>query len=113
MKYLRWIHIEDAIKYRAYIEDKSVDIIEDEFIGPKNPVIIIEDESADIIEDESIDPKKIVLVITIEDESIVPETHRVILYKSEPIITRRETIQQAEEDKSTVPKKINPLSRRK
>ncbi len=44
MKYLRWIHIKDyAIKYEAYIED----------------------ETADIIEDESIDSKKINLVITI------------------------------------------------
>ena len=68
MKYLRWIHIEDyAIKYRAYIEDESADIIEDESTEPKNPVIPIEDESADIIEDESIDPKKIVPVIIIED----------------------------------------------
>jgi hypothetical protein len=82
MKYLRWIHIEDyAIKYRAYSEDKSVDIIEDESIGPKNPVITIEDESADVIEDESSDSKKIVPIITIEDESIGPETHRIILYK--------------------------------
>ena len=65
MKYLRWIHIGDyAIKYEAYIED----------------------ESANIIEDESIDPKKINPVITIEDESIDPETHRVVLYKSKPVI---------------------------
>ena len=57
---LRRIHIEDyAIK--------SIDIIEDESIDPKNPVIPIEDEFADIIEDESIDPKKIVPVIIIED----------------------------------------------
>jgi hypothetical protein len=68
MKYLRWVHIEDyVIKYKSYIEDKSIDIIEDESIDPKNPVITIEDESADIIEDESIDPKKIVPVIIIED----------------------------------------------
>ena len=59
MKYLRWIHIEDyAIKYEAYIED----------------------ESADIIEDESIDPKKINLVIIIDDKSTNPEMRRVVLY---------------------------------
>jgi hypothetical protein len=72
MKYLRWIHIEDyAIKYRVYIEDKSVDIIED----------------------ESIDPKKINPVITVEDEST---------YKMNPMKT-----------KSSKPKKMNPLSRKK
>ena len=81
MKYLRWIHIKDyTIKYESYIEDESADIIEDESIDPKNPVITIKDESVDIIEDKSIDPKKIVPVIVIEDESIDPETHRVILY---------------------------------
>ena len=57
MKYLRWIHIEDyTIKFEAYIEN----------------------ESADIIEDESIDPKKIDPVIITEDESTDPEKHRVI-----------------------------------
>jgi hypothetical protein len=47
----------------------------------------IEDESVDIIEDESIDPKKINPMITIEDESIDPETPRVVLYKSKPVIS--------------------------
>ena len=59
MKYLRWIHIEDyAIKYEAYIKDKS----------------------ADIIEDESFDPKKINPVIIIDDKSTDPKKHRVVLY---------------------------------
>jgi hypothetical protein len=40
-----------------------------------------------------IDPKKLVPLITIEDESIDPEPHQVILYKSEPIITRRKPVQ--------------------
>ena len=68
MKFLRWIHIKDyTIKYESYIEDESADIIEDESIDPKNPVITIEDEFADSREDEPIDPKKIVPVIIIED----------------------------------------------
>ncbi len=72
MKYLRWIHIEDyAIKYEAYIED----------------------ESADIIEDESIDPKKINPIITIDDKSTDPEMRRVVLYYRKPMITRRRQIQ--------------------
>ena len=88
MKYLRWIHIEDyAIKYRAYIKDESADIIEDESIEPKNLIITIEDESADVIEDESIVPKKINPVIAVENKSIDSETHRVVLYKSKPVIT--------------------------
>ena len=43
MKYLRWIHIENyAIKYRAYIEDKSIDIIEEESVDPKiNAAILL------------------------------------------------------------------------
>lgn len=98
MKYLRWIHIKDyTIKYESLTEDESADIIEDESIDPKNPVITIKDESVDIIEDESIEPKKIIPVITIEDESIDPETHRVILYKW----TNNNT------------KKTNPVIRRK
>jgi hypothetical protein len=59
-----------AIKYEAYIENESANIIEDESIKPKNPVITIEGESADIIEDEFIDPKKRISVITTEDVSI-------------------------------------------
>jgi hypothetical protein len=59
MNYLRRIHIGDyAIKYEAYVED----------------------ESTDIIEDESIDPKKINPVIIIDDKSIDPKMHRVVLY---------------------------------
>ena len=97
MRYLRWIHVEDyAITHEAYIEDESTNIIDDEFIGPKNPIIIIEDESTDVIEDESIDPKKIIPVLTILDESIDPETHRVILYKWT----------------NYLPKKTNPVIRR-
>ena len=101
MKYLRWIHIKDyTIKYESYIEDESADIIEDESIDPKNPLITIKDDSVYIIEDESIDPKNPLItmkdesidiigdesiepknpLITIKDESIDPETRRVILY---------------------------------
>jgi hypothetical protein len=39
------------------------------------------------LKDESVDPKKINPVITLEDESIDPETHRVVLYKSKPVIS--------------------------
>ena len=59
MKLSTPLKIEDyAIKYEAYIED----------------------ESADIIEDESIDPKKINPVIIIDDKSTDPEMRRVVLY---------------------------------
>jgi hypothetical protein len=112
MKYLRWIQIEDyAIKYRAYIEEETADIVEDESIEPKNQVITIEGKSVDITEDESIDPKKINPIITVEDESIDPETHRVLYKrtnnnpkKTNPVIRKNKSIE---------PKKTKPLSRRK
>jgi hypothetical protein len=59
---------------------ESADIIKDESIEPKNPVINIEGESIDVIEDESFDPKKINPIIAvnididiIEDEPIDPK----------------------------------------
>lgn len=56
-----------------------------------NPAIeyeaYVEDESADIIKDESIDPKKISPVIIIDDKFNDPETHRVVLYNSKPVIS--------------------------
>jgi hypothetical protein len=44
---------------------ESADIIKDESIEPKNPVITMEGESIDVIEDESFDPKKINPIIAV------------------------------------------------